>query len=118
MPIRFVACYSASALTAIAGDDGKYPILCAEGRRTRAPAYLRKVLHCAQFVGLCVYQCEVPAAIGGFSYASHAPDVDTRGRHAYLRRTAQWLAMGRRSLRTGQYLPLLAGWKVQACPYG
>ena len=108
MHIRIGALFAAIALATIAGDDGEHYILCTEDRRTRTPAHLRKVMHRAQFVGVRLHIRKVPAAIGGLSHASHAPDVDTRRRHAHLRRTAQWLAMGRRSMRTGQYLPLLA----------
>ena len=108
MHIRIGALFAAIALATIAGDDGEYYVLCTEDWRTRTPAHLPKVMHRAQFVGVCLHIRKVPAAIGGLSHASHAPDVDTRRRHAHLRRTAQQLAMGGRSLRTGQYLPLLA----------
>ena len=118
MHIRIGALFAAIALATIAGDDGEHYILCSEGRRTRTPAHLRKILHRAQFVGVRLHIRKVPAAVGGLSHASHAPDVDTRRRYAHLQRAAQRLAVGRRSLRIRQHIPLLAGRKDAACFYG
>lgn len=95
---------AAVALAGLPDDDGRQSVFCAPRGADGAPADTAQIVHCTQFVGVCVHRHQVPAYLGGLAHAGYATDVDTDRRTADIWRGAERLAMGRRSVRVGEYL--------------